>query len=138
MVTRTGNRFALASIGGSRGGIILLPDDWNTSYYSLSSINNDNVAFTVNTITAANWTNKLEAHGAVFLPVAGQRNSGTTVNGPDEQLHYWSSTGGENGSHVPTGNHMRYMPSGDNQGLAPDAGAGRCNGFSVRLVRDVK
>ncbi len=132
MVTRSGNRFALASINGTRGGIILLPDDWKTSYYSLSSINSDNVAFTVNTISSTDWTSKLEAHGAVFLPVTGQRNSGTTVNGKDDQLHYWSSTGGENASHVPTGNHLRYTSTG----LAPDAGAGRCNGFSVRLVRD--
>lgn len=136
MVTRSGNRFALASINGSRGGIILLPDDWKTSYYSLSSINSDDVAFTVNTISPTDWTSKLEAHGAVFLPVTGQRNYDTNkeciINGMDDQLHYWSSTGGENASHVPTGNHLRYISTG----LAPDAGAGRCNGYSVRLVRD--
>ena len=138
--TRSGNRFALASINGTRGGIILLPDDWETSYYTLSSINNASVAFTTNTITNANWSSKLEAHGAVFLPVTGQRNSGTKVNGADVQLHYWSSS--KNNTDTGTGanaTHLRFMPSGDsNARLAPDAGAGRCNGFSVRLVRDVK
>lgn len=138
--TRSGNRFALASINGTRGGIILLPDDWKTSYYTLSSINNASVAFTTNTITDANWSSKLEAHGAVFLPVTGQRNSGTKVNGADVQLHYWSSS--KNNTDTGTGanaTHLRFMLPGDsNAGLAPDAGAGRCNGFSVRLVRDVK
>lgn len=138
MVTRSGNRYALASINGSRGGIILLPDDWKTSYYSLSSINSDNVAFTVNTISPADWTSKLEAHGAVFLPVTGQRNKGTTVNYADEQLHYWSATP-TSGTTV-SANHLRWMPNTTtpeaNRGLAPDTGAGRSNGFSVRLVRD--
>lgn len=137
LVLRSGNRFALASIG-NRGGIILLPDDWKTSYYALNNINDASQSFDANSITPANWTNKLEAHGAVFLPVTGQRNSGNKVNGADEQLHYWSSTGGLNSSGTPIGDHLRYMPSGDNKGLAPDTGAGRCNGFSVRLVRDVK
>ena len=138
--TRSGNRFALASIGNSkRGGIILLPDDWKTSYYTLNNINDASKSFDTNIITAANWTDKLEAHGAVFLPVTGQRNSGNKVNGADNQLHYWSSTGGMNSATppAPIGYHLRYMPSGDNKGLAPDTGAGRCNGFSVRLVRDV-
>jgi hypothetical protein len=139
MSTRAGNRFALAQINGSRGGIILLPDDWKTSYYTLNNINNASVSFSVNDITSSNWTSKLEAHGAVFLPVTGQRNSGTTINGADEQLHYWSSSGGVNSSSVPIGFHMRFMPPGDpNAGLAPDAGAGRCNGFSVRLIYPVK
>ena len=83
--------FALASIG-NRGGIILLPDDWKTSYYTLNNINDASKSFGDNSITADDWTDKLEAHGAVFLPVTGQRNSGTTVNGADEQLHYWSSS----------------------------------------------
>lgn len=139
MVTRSGNRFALASINGTRGGIILLPDDWDTSYYTLNNINDASKSFDTNKIAAANWT-KLEAHGAVFLPVTGQRNSGTTVNGADAQLHYWSAT--LTSGTTTSANHLRWMPNTTtpegNRGLAPDAGAGRCNGFSVRLVRDVK
>lgn len=137
MVTRAGNRFAKAQINGSRSGFILLPDNWKTQYYTLNNINNADAAFSANNITSTNWVNIFEAHGAVFLPVTGQRNSGTTINNPDTELHYWSSTGGENGSHAPTGNHLRYLDAGSSKGLAPDAGAGRCNGFAVRLVRDV-
>ena len=99
----------------------------------MNNINATDVDFSVNSITSANWTSKLEANGAVFLPVTGQR-SGTTVNDADAQLHYWSSTGGLNSSSVPIGNQM-YINSSSVQ---PDTGAGRCNGYSVRLVRDVK
>ena len=134
--TPSGRRFVMAK-KGTRGGMILLPDDWNTSYYSLNNYNDASVAFSANSLDDSQWAT-LEAHGAVFLPVTGQRNSGTTVNGADEQLHYWSSTGGLNSSSEPIGYHLRWMPSGDYKGLAPDTGAGRCNGFSVRLVRDVK
>ena len=129
MVTRSGNRFALASINGTRSGIILLPDDWNTSYYTLNNINDASVAFTTNTITDANWTSKLEAHGAVFLPVTGHRE-GTTVSYSDERLYYWSST-----SASPTNANQMYFYVGT---LAPDAGGGRHWSNAVRLVYDIK
>ena len=138
--TPSGKRFVMAQ-KGTRGGMILLPDDWNTSYYSLNDYNDASVAFSANSLNDSQWAT-LEAHGAVFLPVTGQRNSGTTVNGADAQLHYWSSTGGLNDDGTPIGYHLRWMPNNttpkENRGLAPDTGAGRCNGFSVRLVRDVK
>lgn len=139
MVTRSGNRYAKAQINGSRSGFIILPDGWtNTAPHTLNNINSGDAAFSSNVITPSDWTNKYEKYGAVFLPVTGQRNSGTTVNGADDQLHYWSSSGGINESKAPIGYHLRYMDSGTNKGLAPDAGAGRSNGFSVRLVRDVR
>ena len=133
LATRSGNRFAKAKINGSRSGIVLLPDNWDTKYYTLKNINATDVDFSVNSIPSGDWTSKLEVNGAVFLPVTGQR-SGTTVSDYDVQLHYWSSTGGVNSSSVPIGNQM-YINSSSVQ---PDTGAGRCNGYSVRLVRDVK
>ena len=77
----------------------------------------------------------LEAHGAVFLPCAGQRNGGNVVNAPNGQVHYWSASKGttDTGSSA-NANHVRI----DGTGVFPNTGAGRCNGFSVRLVRDVK
>ena len=77
----------------------------------------------------------LEAHGAVFLPCAGQRNGGNVVNAPNGQVHYWSASKGttDTGSSA-NANHARV----DGNDVAPNTGAGRCNGFSVRLVRDVK
>ena len=136
--TPSGKRFVMAQ-KGTRGGMILLPDDWNTSYYSLNDYNDASVAFSANSLNDSQWAT-LEAHGAVFLPVTGQRNSGTTVNGADAQLHYWSAT--LTSGTTTSANHLRWMPNNTttvaNRGLAPDTGAGRCNGFSVRLVRDVK
>ena len=70
--TSSGVRYAKAVVNG-KNGLILLPDDWKTSYYALSNTNNGSAAFTSNSITSANWTNSLEAHGAVFLPAAGTR-----------------------------------------------------------------
>lgn len=60
-------------------GMILLPDNWSTSYYSLNSTNSTSANFSTNTITATQW-NTLEQHGAVFLPSAGWR-SGTSYHG---------------------------------------------------------
>ena len=77
--TTSGIRFAKATVNGI-SGMIILPDDWSTSYYSLNSANTPDAAFAVNTITFADWTSALEAHGAVFLPAAGYRNGTTLVN----------------------------------------------------------
>ena len=141
-VTRSGNRFAMAKLWNNRCGMILLPDDWNTGYYSLNNINDASVDFSVNTISSDDWTNKL-ARGAVFLPVTGQRNGSNWINGANDQLHYWSSTKGDTDSGTSANaNHMRWMPNTTtpeaNRGLAPDTGAGRCNGYAVRLVYDIK
>ena len=103
----------------------------------MKNINDADAVFSANNITSENWTSKLEAHGAVFLPVTGQRSS-TTVTNPDSELHYWSSSGGINSNSAPIGYHLRYIDSGTSKGLAPDTGGGRCNGFAVRLVRDVE
>ena len=135
MDTRDGNRYAKASINGTRDGFIILPDGWtNISPHTLKNYNSATAAFTDNNIPATDWTNKYEKYGAVFLPVTGQR-SGTTINGYDTELHYWSSTSGANTSGTSANaNHLRYNTSG----LVTNTGAGRCNGFAVRLGRDVK
>lgn len=129
--TRTENRFVMASINGTRGGIILLPDNWNTSYYNLSktSFNDATKAFTVNTISSENWTKILEPHGAIFLPVTGHRE-GAAVNYSDERLYYWSATGT-----TATNANQMYSYVGI---LAPDAGSGRHWSNAVRLVYPIK
>ena len=69
--TSSGKRYAKAQVAGVKG-LIVLPDGWKTSYYSLSNTNTANAAFSSNTITAEQWQT-LEQHGAVFLPAAGYR-----------------------------------------------------------------
>ena len=88
--TTSGIRYAKAQVN-SVSGVILLPDDWSTSYYTLASANTTRAAFTDNNITADDWTSTLEAAGCVFLPAAGNRY-GSSVNGVGSGGDYWSST----------------------------------------------
>ena len=86
--TSSGLRFAKAKVNGVYG-IILLPDNWNSSNYQLRDTNNKDAKCNSNTISADRWTKVLEANGAVFLPAAGFRFSGSTVievkPNPEEQ-----------------------------------------------------
>ena len=88
--TTSGIRYAKATVNGVNG-IILLPDGWAASTYTLNSTNTPKANFTTNTITAEDWTNILEVNGAVFLPAAGNR-SGTSVNSASSAGFYWSSS----------------------------------------------
>ena len=125
--TRSGVRYAKAQVDG-KPGVILLPDDWSTSYYPLASTNIDNAAFTTNVIDASTWSSSLEAHGAVFLPAAGSRN-GTSVSNVKQYGYYWSST--PNGSE-----NAIYVTFGDTSSLYAESSSSRHFGYSVRLVKD--
>ena len=81
-------RYAKAKVNDV-SGVILLPDDWNVSYYSLSSANTIDASFNSNTITAEQWS-VLEQHGAIFLPAAGHR-MGTSLGGVSSGGGYWSA-----------------------------------------------
>lgn len=124
--TTSGIRYAKAVVGGVNG-LIILPDDWSTSYYTLTSTNTANVNYTTNTISLADWNNSLESHGAVFLPSAGFRN-GVTVTNDGQQGHYWSSTSQQNTAKC-TSFSTNYLNTGN------DASFNRYMGLSVRLVQ---
>ena len=123
--TTSGIRYAKATVNG-KAGVILLPDDWSTSYYDLSTT----ADYAANDITLADWTDKLEAHGAVFLPAAGYRNGAMVLSVGSLGL-YWSSS--------------PYTDDVDNaycvyfysSYLTPAANYTRRYLFSVRLVCDV-
>ena len=85
--TASGIRFAMGSVNGV-DGVILLPDNWSTSTYTLTGANNDYGNFMNNTISATDWTTILEANGAVFLPKTVGRE-GTSIT---TDCNYWSST----------------------------------------------
>ena len=125
--TSSGKRFAKATVNGVKG-LIILPDDWKSSYYSLSKTNNGEASFSSNVITSDNWTSILEVHGAVFLPAAGYR-SVYDVKDVGIVGSYWSSTA--------NGSDCAYSLAIFDNWLAVRNDS-RQFGQSVRLVTDVE
>ena len=87
--TNSGIRYAKARVNNVNG-VILLPDDWSSSYYTLSNTNQSGTSYSSNTITVTQW-NTLEQHGAVFLPAAGYR-LGASVSDVGSFGGYWSAS----------------------------------------------
>ena len=87
--TDSGILYAKANVNNVNG-VVLLPDDWSTSYYDLNNTNVINASFSDNTITVSEWS-ILEQHGAVFLPATGYR-FGTSVKNVGSNGYYWSSS----------------------------------------------
>ena len=76
--------FAKAIVNGVNG-VILFPNGWDNSLYSITSYNVKTVEYNTNTITLEEWNNIFEVNGAVFLPAAGHHfnNSGTSTAGTE-------------------------------------------------------
>ena len=123
--TTSGIRYVKATVNGVPG-LIILPDDWSTSYHALDDAND---AFTNNTITSDEWTNDFDTHGAVFLPAAGLRFS--TASGVGLTGNYWSSSPAE--GQVDRAYYVQFGPSW----VSATAAYLRNAGHSVRLVHDV-
>jgi len=115
--------YAKAEVNGVNG-VILLPDNWS-SETTLQNTNSISAAFTTNTINATKWST-LESAGAVFLPAAGGRSSGTYVYSVGNFGIYWSST-----AYGKTGAHNLNFSSNNVRQTFSD----RNYGFSVRPVR---
>lgn len=122
--TSSGIRYAKAQVAGVNG-VILLPDDWSTSTYSLSSTNTYDASFSSNVISASQWTT-LENAGAVFLPAAGYR-FWTSVNDVGSDGSYWSAS--YDNSYYACSVYF------GGSALGADYIDHRCYGCSVRLVR---
>ena len=122
--TNSGIRYAKATVNGVNG-VILLPDNWNSSNYSLIKTNKRGASFDSNKISQTDWQNKFEANGAVFLPAAGYRR-GTDVYGVGSYGYYWSASyGGSDGAYS-----VRFYDGS----LDADLWDFRTDGRSVRLV----
>jgi hypothetical protein len=121
--TDSGIRFAKANVNNVNG-VIILPDDWNTNYYSLNSTNTGGANYSSNMITAEQWTT-LEQYGAVFLPAAFYSDGGYVYT-TDSIGYYWSASRGA------------FRVSFSYMSLST-GGTGACStGRSVRLVRDAE
>ncbi|MBO4574305.1 MAG: hypothetical protein J5708_03165 [Bacteroidales bacterium] len=123
--TTSGIRFAKARVNNING-IILLPDSWNSEYFTLSYTNETSANYTQNIISLDNWTNSLEAYGAVFLPAAGYRIN--SVGGVGSDGLYWTSTQNNPGYAYYVWIKSNGLTTGGNS-------LNRNYGFSVRLVR---
>ena len=77
--TTSGIRWAKGKVNGVNG-LILLPDAWTASIYSLDNTNNATCGYDGNIISAEVWTSTFEVNGAVFLPAAGWREGATAHN----------------------------------------------------------
>lgn len=122
--TTSGIRYAKATVFGV-AGIIILPDDWSPSYYTLNSTNSEYAAYSSNIISLSYWYLDIEAHGAVFLPAAGYRRAASVYN-VGSIGYYWSSS--PNGSNYA---HCLYFNGSDQTEMGYDF---RFFGKSVRLV----
>ena len=122
--TTSGIRYAKANVNNVNG-VILLPDDWSSSTYSLSNTNSSGVSFGSNTMTASQWST-LEQAGAVFLPAAGSR-LGTSVLNVGFCGDYCSASYDGSGG--------RYCVCFYDSSLNAGDFGGRYGGQSVRLVR---
>ena len=124
--TPSGIRYAKATVNGIQG-LVLLPDNWNSSYYGLDGTNRMGADFDDNVINKTDWTNKFEAKGAAFLPNAGSRK-GSGVSGINKDGYYWSSSNYDSAGAFAAYIYDRNVNSGKHYYHS--------NGFSVRLVRN--
>jgi hypothetical protein len=117
-------RFAKACVNDVNG-LILLPDNWSSSYFALNSPDSEEANFSSNTITDSQWIS-LEQHGAVFLPAAGYRNM-IMASGVGGSGNYWSASCGEFG--------FKYgLHFCDQESDVALSDYYSCYGFAVRLV----
>lgn len=131
--TNSGIRYAKAIVNNV-SGVILLPDNWDSSVYKLKNTNKFDANYSSNNLSMTVWITKFEAKGAVFLPAAGGRLQKyyDTLLKLNEGF-YWAATS--------TGYIME--DSGDgvyfvDTTLEPDKEMPRYIGGSVRLVRDAE
>lgn len=134
LINRTG-KTGLATVSGIQG-LLLLPDsdeegnDWVNNEYLPEGVSFTSTFsnYTTNNYSASDW-DKLEAVGAIFLPVTGYR-SGTGVDGSSNG-YYWSASApsSDRGHPVPA-----LVVTGSSAAMV---NTNRSWGCAVRLVVDV-
>lgn len=88
-VTASGIRWAKGTVNGVNG-IILLPDNWSSSFYTINDANGG--TYDSNTISALVWTSLLEPKGVVFLPYTGGTRHGVSSSSVANGAYYLSNT----------------------------------------------
>ena len=119
-------RYAKACVNNVNG-VILLPDDWSSTYYTLNNTNLSGASFDDNAITASQWAT-LEQYGALFLTAAGRR-FGVSMGSVGSCGYYWSASRYESSSAWGLYINVSY--------LTTDYDFGCHYGRSVRMVHNV-
>ena len=131
-MTTTGIHYARGNVNGTNG-MILLPDDWDVSYYTLTNTDISGAGYNSNEISVFDWIT-LEQHGAVFLPAAGCRQ-GTSIGSVNYGGYYWSASYYDS-------QLAYYAYFFNNTGIGtvfnPQYNHYRSYGRSVRLVRNAE
>lgn len=138
--TTSGVRYAKAHIKDNyntiiSNGLLLLPDDWDVSYFNLTDINTPDADYYDNSIYQTEWETVFEPHGAIFLPASGIR-FGTDVQNASWRAAYWSSSRVEY-EPVTYRTWARCLSFITEDVFALD-GMERDEGLSVRLVHDAE
>ena len=125
--TESGIRFAKAQINGVNG-LLVLPDNWDESFYALRETNKTDSKFTSNIISLIDWK-RVENAGAVFLPAAGIRDV-TLMSKIGTRGCYWSKT-------YEDSQDAYFLWIGEKD-VNPVSTMRRYTGASVRLVCDAE
>lgn len=128
--TSSGIHYATANVNGVNG-LVLLPDNWNVSIYTLNYTDNHSAPYSTNEITLSDWE-ILETNGAVFLPAAGWRY-GTSIGNPNHDIYYWSTTS----YHSYNGYNANALVFPTEYPIYQYISYYRWYGCSVRLVSDI-
>ncbi len=135
--TMSGIRYAKAQVN-SVNGIIIVPDNWDSSVYNLNNSNTVSAPFISNIISEDEWENFFEETGCVFLP-AGGRRSDSSVYEAGEVGWYWSSSGRSSnpGWYIPGQvDYNAFNIDFSNSGLYASDYFNKSCGYSVRLVKN--
>lgn len=126
--TASGIRFAKATVNGI-AGLLLLPDQWKSSIYTLVDCNSRTSSYSSNVITLADWR-MLESRGCVFLPGACYRDNDVFMRAYETDGYYWLST------HLDATGQHAYRFFFSNTSLDDNYNGNRYRGESVRLVKE--
>jgi len=132
--TVSGLRSVAATVNGIQG-VVLLPDNWKESNYTLTPTNSLTYNYYASNIISSNdWTDVFESEGAVFLPIAGRYYGAFSDSAYKEhdKLYYWTSS---RGFTVYTNLATIDIVRGPKLEILHNMGD-YMNWLSVRLVRD--
>ena len=131
--TRDGNRYCKATVNGVNG-LVIFPDDYShpSAVTVPASVNTSDAGYGTNSWSGTAWT-AMEAAGCVFLPAAGRRIDTSVgyvgVGTDDFHGNYWSN--------MPNGTNDALYWGFSSTSVLYDITNVRCNGRSVRLVKNL-